>query len=177
MNRPVRRTIVVAISALALLVPAGAARAATGAPADKLTVLSSWTQTTAASTNTWLAARTNQAAWATYQFDWTTDYCSDSPDQPLGYDFTLSCAHHDFGYRNYKAVGLFAANKDRLDTMLYNDLQRKCATYTSVLRPPCLSLAWSYYQAVHLFGSFTAVPAKDIQRARQMQSQASASAS
>jgi hypothetical protein len=176
MNRPVRRTIVVVISALALLVPAGAARAATGAPADKLTVLSSWTQPTAASTNTWLSARANQAAWATYQFDWTTDYCTDSPDRPLGYDFTLSCAHHDFGYRNYKAAGLFAANKDRLDTMLYDDLQRKCATYTSILQPPCYSLAWTYYQAVHVFGSLSAVSTKDLQRAGQMKLQASADA-
>jgi hypothetical protein len=173
MNRPVRRSIVVVLSALALLVPAGAAQATT-VPADKLTVLSSWTQTTATSTNTWLAARGNQTAWAAYQFDWSTDYCSDSPDNPLGYDFKLSCAHHDFGYRNYKDAGLFPANKDRLDNMLYADLQRKCATYSTVLQPPCYSLAWTYYEAVHLFGSFGAVKTADIQRARQLKQQAAA---
>jgi hypothetical protein len=171
MNRPVRRSIVVFVSALALLAPAGAARAATAVPADKLTVLASWTQTTAASTNTWLSARGNQAAWADYQFDWTTDYCSDSPDNPLGYDFTLPCAHHDFGYRNYKAVDLFPGTKDRRDTRFYDDLRRKCATYTSILQPPCYSLAWTYYEAVHLFGSLTAVKTKDIERARQLKLQ------
>jgi hypothetical protein len=174
MTRSVRRTIVVAVSALAMLVPAAAARAASAVPADKVAVLASWTQTTAASTNTWLAARANQAAWSAYAFDWTTDYCSDSPDKPLGYDFTLPCAHHDFGYRNYKAVGLFDANKDRLDTMLYDDLLRKCATYSSILQPPCNSLAWTYYEAVHEFGSFAAVQPADIQRAQQMKQRATA---
>jgi hypothetical protein len=174
MNRPVRFTIAAVLSALALLIPAGAAQAAAAVPADKLTVLASWTQTTAASTNTWLSARSNQSAWSAYEFDWTTDYCSDSPDKPLGYDFTLPCAHHDFGYRNYKDVGLFPANKDRLDTMLYDDLQRKCATYSSILQPPCYSLAWTYYQAVHVFGSLTAVQTKDLDRARQMKLQAAA---
>jgi len=170
MNRPVRRTLVVVFSVLALLTPAAAAQAA-GA-ADKLTVLSSWTQTTASSTNAWNAARLDRAPWASYNFDWSTDYCSSSPDNPLGYDFTLSCWHHDFGYRNYKAVGQFPANKDRLDSMFYADLKRKCATYSSVLQPPCVSLAWTYYQAVHIFGSLTAVDQRDIESARQMQRQA-----
>jgi hypothetical protein len=170
MNRPVRRTVIVLLSILALLAPAAAAQAATAA--DKLAVLSSWTQTTAASTNAWNAARLNRAPWADYNFDWSTDYCSSSPDNPLGYDFTLSCWHHDFGYRNYKAVGQFPANKDRLDNMFYADLKRKCATYSSVLQPPCYSLAWTYYEAVHVFGSIAAVNSKDIERARQMQLQA-----
>jgi len=170
MNRPVRRTVVVFFSVLALLAPAAAAQAATGE--DKLTVLSSWTQTTASSTNAWNAARLNRAPWADYNFDWSTDYCSSSPDNPLGYDFTLSCWHHDFGYRNYKAVGQFPANKDRLDNMFYADLKRKCATYSSILQPPCYSLAWTYYQAVHVFGSLAAVQQRDLDRARQMRLQA-----
>jgi len=174
MDRPVRRTLIVVFSVLLLLAPAAAAQAAT-AP-DKLTVLSSWTQTTAASTNSWNAARLDRAPWADYDFDWSTDYCSSSPDKPLGYDFTLSCWHHDFGYRNYKDVGQFPANKARLDSMFYADLKRKCATYTSILQPPCYSLAWTYYQAVSVFGSLVAVDRRDIERARQMKLQASAGA-
>ena len=171
MNRPARRMLVVFFSVLALIAPAAAAQAA-AAPADKAAVLSSWTQTTATSTNAWNAARLNRAQWADYSFDWTTDYCTSSPDNPLGYDFTLSCWHHDFGYRNYQAAGQFPANKDRLDTMFYADLKRKCATYSSVLQPPCYSLAWTYYEAVHLFGSLTAVRSKDLERARQLKLQA-----
>jgi len=166
MNRPVRRTIVVFFSVLALLAPAAAAQAATST--EKLAVLSSWTQTTASSTNAWNAARLNRDPWADYNFDWSTDYCSSSPDNPLGYDFALSCWHHDFGYRNYKAMGQFPANKDRLDDMLYADLKRTCATYSSILQPPCYSLAWTYYEAVHLFGSLTAVKQSDLDRARQL---------
>ena len=56
------------------------------------------------------------ATGPSYGFDWSTDYCSASPDQPLGFDFRLSCWRHDFGYRNYKAVGAFPANKSRSTT-------------------------------------------------------------
>jgi hypothetical protein len=127
-------------------------------------VLSSWTQTPVTSYNAWLGARGNQGGWAAYQFDWSTDYCSDSPDNPLGFDFTLSCARHDFGYRNYKDVGAFPANKPRIDSYFYEDLKRKCATYNAFVRPACTALAWTYYQAVKAFGSVR-VSAADIARA------------
>ncbi|GAB1643245.1 phospholipase [Krasilnikovia sp. MM14-A1259] len=163
MNRSVRRTLVVVLSSLALLAPAATARAAT--PDDKLAVLSSWTQTTATSTNAWNAARLNREPWADYHFDWSTDYCSSSPDNPLGFDFTLSCWHHDFGYRNYKSVGQFPANKDRVDSMFYADLKRKCGTYSAALQPACYSLAWTYYEAVHVFGSLDKVQRADLDHA------------
>ena len=131
---------------------------------QKLAVLSSWTQTSAASQNAFLAARANQGAWAAYGFDWSTDYCSSSPDNPLGFDFRLPCARHDFGYRNYKAVGQFPANKSRLDSAFYEDMKRKCATYAAVVRPACDALAWTYYQAVKAFGSVVITRA-DLDRA------------
>ena len=105
-------------------------------------------------------ARANQSAWSAYGFDWSTDYCSSSPDNPLGFDFTLSCWHHDFGYRNYKAIGTFSANKSRLDDMLYFDLTTKCATYNVLVRPACNGLAWTYYQAVKAFGALSISPAQ-----------------
>ena len=165
MNRFVRRFLVVLISVFAVLTPSVAATAATE---SKASVLSRWTQTTAASTDSWNSARLNRAPWASYSFDWSTDYCSSSPDNPLGFDFELSCWHHDFGYRNYKDIGAFDANKARLDNMFYADLKRKCATYNSVVRPACLSLAWTYYQAVSVFGSLEAVNPSDIDRARAL---------
>jgi|SRR4051812_16557855 hypothetical protein len=164
MNR-LFRPLVVLISVLAVLLPAGAASAATVSTTDKLDVLTIWTQTSASAYNAWNAGRQNQAAWAAYGFDWSTDYCSDSPDKPLGFDFTLPCWHHDFGYRNWKAAGKFPANKDRVDNMFYADLKRKCATHSSVAQASCYSLAWTYYQAVHYFGSVSAVTSADIQRA------------
>jgi hypothetical protein len=136
---------------LAVLAVASPASAVT--LTDKLTVLSTFTQPTSPSQSAWYAARQQQSAWSAYGLDWSTDYCSDSPDNPLGFDFKLSCARHDFGYRNYKAVGQFPANKARIDNSFYFDLRAKCATYSIWVRSACYGLAWTYYEAVHLFGS------------------------
>lgn len=133
--------------------------------AQKLAVMFSWTQPATASYNEWDSARLNQAAWVEYELDWSTNYCTASPDQPLGFDFRLSCYRHDFGYRNYQAVDDFSANKPRLDDAFYFDLKAKCATYSSVVRPACYSLAWTYYQAVKIFGGLAFVDQADLDRA------------
>ncbi|CAL9367229.1 phospholipase [Streptomyces sp. enrichment culture] len=139
-------------SALALATVVGTAGAATAVPADKQQVLSSWTQTSAYSYNLWASARANQSAWSAYGFDWSTDYCSSSPDNPFGFPFSMSCARHDFGYRNYKAAGTFSANKSRLDSAFYEDLKRVCNRYSGATKSACDSTAWTYYQAVRAFG-------------------------
>ncbi|MGW3565354.1 phospholipase [Streptomyces sp. NPDC000941] len=138
-----------AVAAAATVALSGPAHAA---PADKPQVLSSWTQTSASSYNAWLAARNNQGAWSAYQFDWSTDYCSKSPDNPLGFPFKTACARHDFGYRNYKAMGTFSANKARIDSAFYEDLKRVCNGYGTVTKAACNSTAWTYYQAVKALG-------------------------
>ncbi|GAA3271037.1 phospholipase [Dactylosporangium vinaceum] len=138
----------------ALLLALGIATDAHAAtPSDKPAVMAAWSQPNSTSFNAWNAARLNQGAWAAYGFDWTTDYCSDSPDQPLGFDFRIPCQRHDFGYRNFKVIGTFPANKSRIDDSFYFDLKTKCATYNAFVRPACTSLAWTYYQAVSAFGS------------------------
>ncbi|MGW7720092.1 phospholipase [Streptomyces chartreusis] len=141
-----------AASVLSLVTVVATAAAADAAPADKPQVLSSWTQTSASSYNAWVAARNNQSAWSAYGFDWSTDYCSSSPDNPFGFPFSTSCARHDFGYRNYKAIGAFDANKSRLDSAFYEDLKRVCANYSGASKTACNSTAWTYYQAVKAFG-------------------------
>ncbi|MEU9588851.1 phospholipase [Streptomyces sp. NPDC048219] len=141
-----------AASALAVTTVVATAATADAAPADKPQVLAGWTQTSASSYNAWTAARANQSAWAAYGFDWTTDYCSTSPDNPFGFPFSTSCARHDFGYRNYKAAGSFSANKSRLDSAFYEDLKRVCARYGGATKTACTSTAWTYYQAVKAFG-------------------------
>ncbi|MFJ8580383.1 phospholipase [Micromonospora sp. NPDC093277] len=169
-----RLATLLASGTLALLTAVGMATPAAAAvsTAQKLSVLSSWTQTSAASYNAWNAGRLNRAAWSEYAFDWSTDYCSSSPDNPLGFNFSLSCYRHDFGYRNYKAMGQFSANKSRLDSAFYEDLKRVCATYNAVVRPACTSLAWTYYQAVSIFGSVAAVQQADLNRAAQIKADA-----
>jgi phosphate-selective porin len=139
-------------SALTLAAVATSAAPASAAPADKPQVLSSWTQTSSSSYNAWLSARNNQSAWSDYGFNWSTDYCSSSPDNPFGFPFELSCARHDFGYRNYKAAGDFDANKSRLDSAFYEDLKRVCDGYSGASGTACDGLAWTYYQAVKALG-------------------------
>ncbi|MFF0274614.1 MULTISPECIES: phospholipase [unclassified Streptomyces] len=147
-----RLSVALSASALALFTTVVGTTTATAAPADKPQVLSRWTQTSASSYNLWAAARADQGAWSAYGFDWSTDYCSTSPDNPLGFPFSTSCARHDFGYRNYKAAGTFSANKSRLDSALYEDLKRVCANYSGAKKTACNSTAWTYYQAVKAFG-------------------------
>lgn len=165
----VRRLITLAIATTAALATAlGAAGPATAVTNEqKLAVLSNWTQTSASSYSAWNTARLDQQSWADYAFDWSTDYCSSSPDNPLGFDFRLSCHRHDFGYRNYKRMSLFPANKARLDSAFYEDMRRRCATYAAVVRPACYSLAWTYYQAVRRFGSLRVTQA-DLDRAEAL---------
>lgn len=169
-----RLTTLLAAGTIALLTAIGVATPAAAAVSreQKLAVLSSWTQTSASSYNAWNSARVNRSPWTEYAFDWSTDYCSSSPDNPLGFKFSLSCYRHDFGYRNHKAMGVFPANKSRLDSAFYEDLKRVCATYNSVVRPACYSLAWTYYQAVSVFGSVAAVQQSDLDRAARMKANA-----
>ncbi|AWT45243.1 MULTISPECIES: phospholipase [Streptomyces] len=151
MRRRLATLLAAAAGALAVASPASAA------PADKPQVLSSWTQTSAESQNAWLSARADQGAWSAYGFDWSTDYCTTSPDNPFGFPFQTACARHDFGYRNYKAAGTFDTNKSRLDDAFYADLKRVCSAYSGLKKTSCDSTAWTYYQAVKAFGSSAAV--------------------
>jgi hypothetical protein len=162
-----RRLLLVLAFATAALLPYGlpAAAASSG---DKLAVLAGWTQPTSASTAAWNDARLDRGPWEAYGFDWTTDYCSASPEKPLGFDFTNACVHHDFGYRNYKAVGQFEQNKARVDDTFYADMKRVCLKYRSLTRSACYSVAWVYYQAVTVFGSLTKVQSSDLDRAERI---------
>jgi hypothetical protein len=120
---------------------------------QKLAVTISWTQPSAASHAAWDTARTHRGPWTEYQFDWSTDYCSASPDRPLGYDFRMPCYRHDFGYRNFKDLNVFKAHKAHVDDGFYFDLKQICAAHAGASRQACLKLAWTYYQAVKKLGS------------------------
>ncbi|TDC06497.1 phospholipase [Nonomuraea longispora] len=133
---------------------------------QKLAALSSFSQPTTTSANAWRNAWENQSAWADYAFDWSTDLCSSSPDQPLGFDFRMSCRRHDFGYRNYKDVNQFPANKPRIDDAFYFDMRQVCARYSGVSKATCDGLAWTYYQAVKEFGNLV-VTDEQIQKVKR----------
>ncbi|RFU86025.1 hypothetical protein DY218_14050 [Streptomyces triticagri] len=147
-----RLAVPLAVTAASLSAVLGLSGTASAAPADRPQVLSQWTQTSASSYNAWVDARANQGNWSAYEFNWTTDYCSSSPDNPFGFPFSTACARHDFGYRNYKAAGSFDANKPRLDNAFHEDLKRVCNAYSGAQRTSCNATAWTYYQAVVNFG-------------------------
>src|SRR5688572_32645503 len=101
-------TVVLAAAVSTALALVAAATPATAAVTleQKVSVRSSWSQPNGARYNAWNGGRLNQGAWTEYAFDWSTDFCSSSPDQPLGFDFRLSCHRHDLGYGNYKLVNM-----------------------------------------------------------------------
>ncbi len=160
-----RRARTVLLLTAALVTTGTAPAAATVDPTEKARVLADWTQTSEASYTAWNAARLDQGPWRHLAFDWSTDGCSASPDQPLGFDFRISCQRHDFGYRNYRAAGQFPGHKARLDDAFHADLRRRCDTYPTALRAACRSLAWTYYNAVRVFGSLATVRQSDLDRA------------
>jgi hypothetical protein len=83
------------------------------------------------------------------QLDWSSDACSWSPDQPLGYNFTPACHRHDFGYRNYKKQSRFSeANRKRIDDNFKSDMYRICDGSWV-----CNRAADAYYTAVRQFGA------------------------
>jgi hypothetical protein len=145
-----------------------------------LSVMSAWTQPSTDSRRVWLNARGDgihtDPGYAAYGFDWSTDYCSQSLDQPLGFDFRMPCARHDFGYRNYRTEpGLLSQHKKHVDDALYFDLKAKCATYSVWVRPSCYSLAWSYYQAISKLNG-ARVSNADLDKAARLKAQGVAAA-
>ena len=139
-------------------VAVGSSVFSTGLAPNRLALLQSLTSPGPGSFTAWNNGRLNPAIYAAYEFDWSTDFCTGAPDNPLGFPFELPCARHDFGYRNYKAAQRFEANKDRLDSALYTDLQLTCAPYPGDVRQVCLALAEVFYKAVLIFGFQNATP-------------------
>jgi hypothetical protein len=88
------------------------------------------------------------------EFNWSTDFCSKSPDKPSGFDFTRPCRRHDFNYSNFKATGIFtSANRLTIDKAFLADMRAVCATHSYVPRQACYGIANTYYSAVRTFGA------------------------
>jgi len=89
------------------------------------------------------------------QLDWTTDSCS-APivgESGRSFNFRNACIRHDFGYRNYKARGLFSADsRIRIDEQFRRDLDASCAPKKRTLKVRCTAWAEIYFTAVRLVG-------------------------
>lgn len=82
------------------------------------------------------------------QLDWSSDGCSNSPDNPFGFNLVRACYRHDFGYRNYKRQGRFTeANRLSIDNRFKSDMYTVCNGNWA-----CNRFADVYYAAVRQFG-------------------------
>jgi hypothetical protein len=80
--------------------------------------------------------------------DWSSDGCSNSPDNPFGFNLVKACYRHDFGYRNYKDQGRFTeANRLTIDNNFKDDMYEVCDGNWA-----CNRFADTYYLAVRQFG-------------------------
>lgn len=97
---------------------------------------------------------TARASQTPAELDWSSNGCSYSPEDPLGFDFEPSCQRHDFGYRNYKAQGRFDdSGKAAIDDQFREDMRAVCAEETLLKEVACKGVAEVYYRAVVTFGS------------------------
>ncbi|KAK3695707.1 prokaryotic phospholipase A2-domain-containing protein [Podospora appendiculata] len=93
--------------------------------------------------------------------DWTSDGCTDSPDNPFNFPFVPACYRHDFGYQNYRAQTRFTeSGKLKIDNNFKSDLYSQCDTVSSLTRGVCKALADVYYAAVRAFGGSDTTPGK-----------------
>lgn len=80
--------------------------------------------------------------------DWSSDGCSNSPDNPFGFNLVKACYRHDFGYRNFKRQGRFTeSNRLAIDNNFKDDMYEVCNGNWA-----CNRFADTYYWAVRQFG-------------------------
>lgn len=89
------------------------------------------------------------------QLDWTTDGCS-APivgESGRSFNFRHACIRHDFGYRNYKARGMFTADSRILiDEQFRRDLDSSCARKMRTFKLRCVAWAEIFLATVRLAG-------------------------
>ncbi|KAG6105812.1 hypothetical protein E4U14_004919 [Claviceps sp. LM454 group G7] len=82
---------------------------------------------------------------------WTSDGCTDAPDNPFGFNYEPACYRHDFGYNNFRPQHRFTKeNKKRIDDNFKDDLHYQCRGVSGAWA--CRALANAYYFAVRAFG-------------------------
>jgi hypothetical protein len=86
--------------------------------------------------------------------DWTDDGCSNSPDEPLGFNFLPSCQRHDFAYRNFKTQNRFTEKeRERIDKNFLTDLENMCGEERAPRKKKsCKKVAEFYYGTVRRLG-------------------------
>lgn len=89
------------------------------------------------------------------QLDWTTDGCS-APivgESGRSFNFRNACIRHDFGYRNYKARGMFTTDsRTHLDGQFRRDMDALCAPKVRTFKVRCAAWAEIFFAAVRAGG-------------------------
>jgi hypothetical protein len=87
--------------------------------------------------------------------DWTTDGCS-APivgSQGRSFNFRSACDRHDFGYRNFKNLGLFdTSTRTLIDEQLHRDMNRACDSQRRTFKVRCIAWSEVFYTMVRAAG-------------------------
>jgi len=87
--------------------------------------------------------------------DWATDGCS-APivgSEGRSFNFRAACARHDFGYRNYKNLGLFdTTTRTLIDEQLHRDMNRACDSQRRTFKVRCIAWSEIFYTMVRAAG-------------------------
>ncbi|MGW4894756.1 phospholipase A2 [Kitasatospora sp. NPDC004240] len=144
--------------------------------AEKLALLERLEQPGPAAFNEWKQLRDEhlQGKPDRYEFRWSTNLCNaPARNKVAGFDFSIACIRHDFGYRNFrdllgeKAFKQFItilpngdpkpvdSPKKRVDDIFYQDMLNICSApgkHTAPNRVTCRGAAWTYHKGVELAG-------------------------
>ncbi len=87
--------------------------------------------------------------------DWTTDGCS-APivgSEGRSFNFRTACDRHDFGYRNFKNLGLFdTSTRTLIDEQLHRDMNRSCDSQRRTFKVRCIAWSEVFYTMVRAAG-------------------------
>jgi hypothetical protein len=88
--------------------------------------------------------------------DWNDAGCSNSPDEPLGFNFLPSCQRHDFACRNFKKQDWFTEEQqERIYKNFLTDLEGMCKEERTPRRErSCKRVAGFDYKTVKRLGGW-----------------------
>ena len=90
-----------------------------------------------------------------HTLDWTSDGCS-APivgSQGRSFNFRSACNRHDFGYRNFKNLGLFdTSTRTLIDEQLHRDMNTYCDSQRRTFKVRCIALSEIFYTMVRAAG-------------------------
>ena len=87
--------------------------------------------------------------------DWSHDGCS-APivgSEGRSFNFRTACDRHDFGYRNFKALGLIdTSTRTLIDEQLHHDMNRACDSQRRTFKVRCIAWSEIFYTMVRAAG-------------------------